>query len=248
MSTARYLADRVRRAIPDGAPVVPGSTPVLSFGNPTTCDVATLGINPSRIEFQTSARAELPDGSKRLEDLDSLVATSTVDLTDSQVVQVADACHRYFKVNPYRRWFDKLNTVLDGIDKDYYTGTACHLDLVQWATDPVWGKFPKGLRTVRQSMLEADRGFLAQQIETEDIKLVLVNGRTVANWLQRSGIVRLEHAGDTPLGKRGKRSELLRGEALGAAFLGWTLNVSHSQTTDSNRNALAGWLAATWSG
>jgi hypothetical protein len=208
--------------------------------------VATLGINPSRIEFQTNKRRLLTRDQKRLADLDSLNAEQSADLTDDQVAQVVAACHDYFQVNPYRRWFDKLNTVLAGIGADYYQGTACHLDLVQWATDPVWGSFPKESHAARQAMLDADKDFLAHQIEHEPIELVVVNGRTVAGWLTRSGLVELEQVGTTPVGKQGKHSQLLHGRALGVEFLGWTLNANHSQTTATNREALADWLAATW--
>jgi hypothetical protein len=41
--------------------------------------------------------------------------------------------------NPYRRWFDPLDQALRAaFGVSYYAGTACHLDLVQWATTPVW--------------------------------------------------------------------------------------------------------------
>ena len=46
-----YLVDRACQAPPEGSFVVPGSTPVVAFGNPVRPAVATLGINPSRAEF-----------------------------------------------------------------------------------------------------------------------------------------------------------------------------------------------------
>ena len=48
---AEYVATRLRQEPPRGAPVVPGSTPVVAFGDPTRAAVATLGINPSWKEF-----------------------------------------------------------------------------------------------------------------------------------------------------------------------------------------------------
>ena len=46
-----YLLERAAQAPPDGCAVVPGSTPVVSFGHPLKPEVATLGINPSSREF-----------------------------------------------------------------------------------------------------------------------------------------------------------------------------------------------------
>ena len=241
-----YVQQRIRRPYPVDGHVVPHSTPVISFGNPSACRVATLGINPSRIEFQTQSRTLLPVGKKRLVDLELLDATDLSTLNDRQVELVVSACHNYFHRNPYGRWFDKLNAVLAGIDCDYYTGSACHLDIVQWATDPVWGSFPRSSRTAQQQLLHDDSEFLLNQLCNESIELVLVNGRTVAEWLGQSGIAYLGEVGTPPLGKQGKRASLLRGAAHGVLFLGWTLNANHSQTTPQNRAALARWLGENW--
>jgi hypothetical protein len=48
----RYIDDRLRRPLPPpNLCVVRGSTPVVSFGNAQCASVATLGLNPSRVEF-----------------------------------------------------------------------------------------------------------------------------------------------------------------------------------------------------
>ena len=47
-----YVEDRIRRPAPERCFVVPASTPVVAFGNPGVARVATLGLNPSRIEFE----------------------------------------------------------------------------------------------------------------------------------------------------------------------------------------------------
>jgi hypothetical protein len=37
------------------------------------------------------------------------------------------------------KWFDQMEEfVLTNTGYSYFDGTACHLDLIQWATDPVW--------------------------------------------------------------------------------------------------------------
>ena len=54
----------------------------------------------------------------------------------SWLTKVLDDCNGYFQRNPYRRWFDQFHPVLTACGASYYDGSACHLDLVQWATDP----------------------------------------------------------------------------------------------------------------
>ena len=63
-----YVVRRLRQQPPAGVPVVPGSTPVLSFGNPWTASVATVGLNPSRREVVDVDGALLDDEQRRFAD------------------------------------------------------------------------------------------------------------------------------------------------------------------------------------
>src|SRR5205823_98443 len=78
--------------------------------------------------------------------------------------------------NPYRRWFDVLERVLNSVGVSYYRGTACHLTLVQWATNPTWALLPE---SSREALLERDVPFLAERLAAERIEVVLLNGRSV---------------------------------------------------------------------
>jgi hypothetical protein len=81
---------------------------------------------------------------------------------------------------PYKNWFNKLETpILAACNASYYDRTACHLDLVQWATDPTWGKLPL---SVRKRLIIEDADFLISQLQNEGIRLLLVNGVSV--WRQ----------------------------------------------------------------
>ena len=120
-----YLIDMVRREAPV-VEVVPGSTPVVAFGDPFVANAATLGINPSSREFRDGE--QLLDGpSRRLATLRSLGAESLASLTDEQVLEVVEDCARYFDPdrNPYRRWFDPLDRVLRAsVGASYYERSA----------------------------------------------------------------------------------------------------------------------------
>ena len=69
-----YIEARIRQRPPDGLRVVPGSTPVVAFGDVRRAKVATLGWNPSKLKFLDSAGNELAGQERRLETLSSLDA------------------------------------------------------------------------------------------------------------------------------------------------------------------------------
>ena len=82
------------------------------------------------------------------------------------------------KDTPYRKWFDVLEKVLRPLGASYYNRTACHLDLVQWATDPTWSKLQGNYK---ERLIEADLSFLRRQLSSESLRLLLLNGNGVVN-------------------------------------------------------------------
>lgn len=162
------------KTVPDNSAIVAGSTPVVFFGDIKNSTVATLGINPSKNEFQNNGIL-LSGNQKRFETLSSLGASNLSRLTDHQVQKVYDACINYFKTNPYRRWFDQLeNNILKKFSVSFYSGTACHLDLVQWATDPIWRSVDNATKA---QLIQSDIKFLASQLAEEKIEILLINGK-----------------------------------------------------------------------
>lgn len=89
---AGYLTAMVRRLPPGGAGVVPGSTPVVAFGDPARAQIATLGINPSRREFTDEQGRMLTGAQRRLATLTSLGAERLDRLDDAQVASVVADC------------------------------------------------------------------------------------------------------------------------------------------------------------
>lgn len=214
-----YLLARASEPPPEECNVVPGSTPVVSFGHPLSPKVATLGINPSSAEFLAGGSL-LEDKKRRLATLTSIGAASYGDIDEGKAGEIIDDCATYFRANPYRRWFDPLNKVLyDALGVSYYDETACHLDLVQWATDPIW----KELRRDQQErLLDGDQDFLHKQLKHEGYRVVVVNGATAMGWVERAGIARwkvTEAIEDPPAA----RFAVSRGE--GPLFLGWSCNL-----------------------
>ena len=235
------LVAMVRRPMPVGCHVVEGSTPVVAFGDWRRAQVATLGINPSAKEFVVGGRL-LVGPRRRLATLESLGAESTSVLTDAQVAQVVADCAAYFHRNPYRAWFDPLDDILHrALGVSYFDDTACHLDLVQWATDPVWGKIPNA--AVRRVLLDDGAEHLGAQLRGGAVRTVVVNGAAVWDQLGATGLADWEEVGELTFGNRGRSARLRVGTGCGVRFVGWTLNVQSSHgVTAAAREELAGWL------
>lgn len=188
-----YIERRIRRPIPADSRVIPGTTPVVAFGDVGQARVATLGINPSRVEFLDPKRENfLVDSARRLATHQSLGVSDLANAPAEVIGKVLADCNGYFQRNPYRRWFDQLEQVLKACGASYYDGTACHLDLVQWATNPTWGKLST---EVQRRLLQDDAPFLLEQLTNENIELLLLNGQMVVSTMSKEGNTTLDEIG-----------------------------------------------------
>jgi hypothetical protein len=230
-----YVERRIRAAKPEGCNVVPGSTPVVAFGDPSRARVATLGLNPSRIEFQVDG-VELDGAKRRFETLRSLGVESLEDARAHTIERVLTRCNDYFAGNPYRRWFDQLEPTLNTVGASYYDGSACHLDLSQWSTDPTWN----GLTgDARQRLMDDGAPFLAEQLRNETIELLLLNGRAVISGFAAAlGVQLTQVTGVTP--DAGTATAFFRGRYEGVDVIGWSTNLQSSfGVTRELRRAIA---------
>jgi len=217
------FADMVCRPAPV-AEVIAGSTPVIAFGDPRTTAVATLGINASWREFLTDHGSLLTGFKRRLATLASLKAKDTALLNLDQTRTVIEDCAAYFRLdrNPYRRWFGPLDNLLQiSFGVSYYAGTACHLDLVQWATMPVWSQLP---RSVKEALLRESSPHLRQLLSLGSIRIVLLNGRQVVEQVRTSHLFELQACGSLDVDARRKCS-LYRGDRGAVTCVGWSTNL-----------------------
>jgi hypothetical protein len=228
----KYLSDMVLRITPEFCRIVADSTPIPFFGNLGESQIATIGINPSLNEFKPP----------RVATLESLGAESTHRMTDEQAEQLLVECRDYFMDNgkkPFVKWFGPLDDIISrGLQSSYEDGQACHLDISQWATDPVWNKLGSQIQFM---LLEEGVPYLKSILLNEDIRIVVVNGIAVWNHLKLTGLATSEQVGELKIGKQSTR--LFEGVGCGAHFLGWSMNIQGNRATNDMKDALADWLA-----
>jgi hypothetical protein len=224
------VIERAMELYPEIEELVAFSTPVVSFGNPQLASVATLGINPSSSEFQIGNGNKAPLGGaipKRLVDTEVLGINNPTSLTREQAIKVIEGCYQYFygqSPNPYE-WFLKLEEfILKPAGFTYYGqhATACHLDLVQWATDPVWDSIAS--KSTKELLLKQDKEFLRYQLTSYNFEYVFLNGSTAVNQFKELGIAKLEQVHTVTANSNGGRHTVVKGESGGTAFFGWGIN------------------------
>lgn len=242
MSIPEYVIQMIRRKAPDNCSVLDASTPVVSFGDFRKARVATLGINPSDREFLKPNGDWLSDAERRLATLVSLNAVSTETLTNEQVAEVFETSNNYFQKNPYRSWFGYLEKILSsGFAASYYDGSACHLDLSQWATRPKW----KDLSEVqKQTLLDDGVPHLRAQLNLENITHVIVNGSSVWNEIKRSNLAEFQDVETLTYGKQQKSCTMRIGSGENTKFLGWTANIQSNPGANAKEftDRLGEWL------
>ncbi|HEY0797855.1 MAG TPA: hypothetical protein VGD50_01825 [Candidatus Baltobacteraceae bacterium] len=153
--------------------------------------MATVGLNPSNVEFVDENNWELRGECQRLQTLHSLGLAAWSDVNAEHLEQIVEWCKTYFERRPYNRWFKPLETVFSGADAQYYGvgASACHLDLVPFATHVKWGKLSSRQRGVLQS---ASADCLAYLIAGSPISGLILNGASVVRGFQSLTKVRME--------------------------------------------------------
>ena len=239
-SDSREIFARAMRTSRSSA-LIPGTTPVISFGDFTRAHVATLGINPSSKEFLTGhAKPRLiPDvEKKRLEDFESLGIKSSSQIGEFEAARIWSGCQNYFLNNPYH-WFNHFLPILANFEASYFDGSACHLDLVQSATSPVWGGLTKRQQV---ALLDEDLDFFRFQSAQPNIRVRLVNGRTAINQIRDLGICDLME--DRPIlvqttsGQVKCSTFVGRGE-LDELVLAWSANIPSLRGSNALKVAAA---------
>lgn len=180
--TMARLVD-VLDSMADDHPVVLWACPVPFFGDISSAAVATVGINPSNREFVGLDGIRLSEGLRRLPTLESLGKRHWSDIDGSHVRTLLDECRTYFMRNPYDRWFGTLEGIISRIPASYYgrRPSACHLDLIPYATVAKWGSLDGPIRT---ELLETSQNALGELLRDSNISILVLNGAAVVRTFQ----------------------------------------------------------------
>jgi hypothetical protein len=185
------LVDRLGDRKLADAGVIPWSSPVLSFGDVTRAGVATLGLNPSNREFVDGDGNELDGPHRRFHTLTSLGLDSWSQARPRHFDLIAHSCSNYFAVNPYDLWFKRLDGLLRDLHVSYYSSlfSACHLDLVPFATSDKWTDLT---RQQRQALLDGAGDMLGTLVRDSNIRVLILNGSAVVRQFEGASSVELE--------------------------------------------------------
>lgn len=223
-----FIEKRFRRAPSPACTdrIVSKSIPIVAFGNPTVARIATIGINPSSKEFAIGVKLRTGE-SARLKCLDDLNVDALNVAPPEVIAEAYRSCCDYFKgPHYYKEWFDMLSPILQAAGASYVDGSACHLDLVQWATKSKWGDVPA---EVRQELLKEDVPFLCQLLRNYEYEMLLLNGKSVMDTVAAQ--LSVAWCCKEPFHFRGRRSTLKFGwYAERTKVIGWSFNPqSHRQ-------------------
>ena len=178
------LLDRLDDPSHSHVQVMPGTCPIVAFGDIEKSKIATLGINPSNREFVDSDGKELQGDFRRFHTLNSLGLSSWAD-ADARILElVISTFVTYFARNPYDTWFGKLDYIMGSAEFSYYGDgyKACHLDLVPFATETKWGNLSSQERAELLGLSASSLGIL---LRDSQVGLLILNGSTVVHNFQR---------------------------------------------------------------
>ena len=216
---------------------MPGSTPVNFRGPLPTARVASIGINPSVREFLSRDGRELTGTQRRFESLSSLGITSMAHAPAPILDRIRRRCLEYFSADPYMEWFGPMEDVIHALTgASYFDGSACHMDLVQWATRPLWGQLD---HTSRRRLLAEGRPILAEQLDNDALEIIYLNGRTVCDAVGEfvpltSRIARFR---DT-----GARRTFFCGVHRQARVVGCSSNIQEERLRTADREPFMAWI------
>jgi hypothetical protein len=164
--------------------VIPWSSPIPVFGRIAESSLASLGINPSNREFIGQDGNELVGCKRRFQTLTSLKLNAWSDASVDDIQKIEERCTRYFDINPYDRWFKRLDYVMTSCGVSYYSNLfpSCHLDLVPFATWDKWGTLPIGSKRL---LLESSTSTISRLVRDSQVRTLILNGQSVIRHFQK---------------------------------------------------------------
>lgn len=246
MVSNELLIQRIMQERPGFKELVENSYPVTSFGDLTSARVLTIGINPSIDEFHSrkKGRPLLEASAKRLVDSEVLGIVAGTPLNREQAELVLKGNNLYFAKsgNPYH-WFNALEEfALKPIGASYFDGSAAHVDLVQWATDPVWSRIQD--EAVQSELVRSDVDFLTSVLQSKKWDLIILNGKEVYTRFREFRLFQLLEFEHIPAPD--KKRIFWNGHSFGSPLVSWSANLPESRTSNETRDFVAKWVSKSY--
>lgn len=251
------LLKRLDGGLAAETPIVPWASPIPFFGEIGGADLATLGLNPSNLEFCDEQGKELDAAARRFHTLGSLGLKRWSMATGEDKKGILDRCRRYFEIdgNPYSRWFEPLDEVISETGHSFYRRpekkTAVHLDLVPFATMCKWSE----LGAKRENLLALGEGALFEVLRDSNVRVLVLNGAGVVKHFEDLLHTRLEREAVpawTLNWKNGPRPGFafkgtvheLSGRELGRtiSIVGYSHNIQGTPGTQEIRKEIGRWI------
>jgi hypothetical protein len=258
-TTLTTLIDRLDSPVITGTEVISWGCPVPSFGDVSKAIVASVGLNPSNREFMDETGKELDGHFRRLHTLNSLGLKSWADVDAWHLRLIVESCCSYFATNPYDGWFKRLDDVVSATGASFYSASssACHLDLIPYATARKWTDLTSRQRSALLNIAGDTLGLL---LRDSCVRLLLLNGQSVVSEFERIAGICLDreeipswslHRGEKPKvagfayqGRVSEISEISLGHEVLVLGFNHNLQSSFGVTKDVIRE-ISDWISRT---
>jgi hypothetical protein len=240
-SVASSIPDPMSRVWDGGQCAIP----IFSFGDPTTARVATIGLNPSDREFlETATKTRLAQSR-----FANAWLTSPPPYAHADVIRIQADCNDYFlRPTYYAKWFGPMEKILSAASTSglsYFTGTACHLDLTPWATDPTWDGnralpgLPQNVKSAHIAdglpVLLEQLGFpfgVATNPRNSSIEKLVLNGATVVEQVLKvlgpATSCTVVQKSLVSAGGNKTTLKIFQGKLLGIDYVGWNIPIGQA--------------------
>lgn len=226
------ILDFISQPIPENIGILAHSIPIPFFGNIEKSIVATLSLNPSDKEFRQDRHPSLilANEKKRFKDRDFFDITDKQSLTKFQAEIAYDSYLSYFKNNPYKKWFNKLDSLLSPVGFSYYDGTMSHLDITPWATFQKWDNL-----NTKDAVLNASANISEYILDNYDLKFLFVNGKTTFSHLQKY-YQNIENVTSEAVMLADKQCIIYTAQLGNCKIIGWNLYIHYGLSSDNQKS------------
>ena len=116
-------------------------------------------------------------------------------MDETHISQISEACRTYFlRKNPYNLWFKTLDRVVAGAGASFYADggrpSACHLDLVPYATDSKWSQLTSRQHRSLFDIVPDD--LLGLLVRGSSARVLILNGQAVVKGFEMIAGLRLK--------------------------------------------------------